>query len=616
MGFETPQYPLSDLLRKVETGEIQLPDFQRGYKWDEERIRALLITVLRGYPMGSLMALDTANSMVRFKPRPITGAPPEAAKNEPSLLILDGQQRLTSLFQSLWGDGIVETETDRRKKVQRRYFLDLNKALESEEIPDDAVFMTPPDGVIRSNFNRDIDLDLSTEDKWIEHLCVPMSSIFSGTIHSVLAKVAASEGNAELQTKFSNRIMNPLMQYRLPAIKLDRETPKGAVATVFEKVNTGGLPLNVFELLTATFAGDGDYFEEHGHDFRLVDDWKKTEEILRSSPVLEYVGRSEFLTAVTLLVNHDRPGRTSARREDILRLDLRDYVAAADRIRGALKWVAAFLKRNRIHTAFDIPYGTQLIPLLTIRAILGERADIHGVFERISQWYWCGVLGEMYGSTTETRFAWDVDEVPEWATDETGEVPLPHTIKQSSFVESRLVSLKTRNAAAYKGIYALLMQHECQDWATARNFNDATFLDLDVDIHHVFPRKWCDDKGIDPHLRDSIVNKTPLGRATNIAIGGSSPQDYVPKLEKRARLDSEKLDAIIASHQIAPETLRNADFVSFFTDRRRRILALVEAAMGKPAQRDIDDTELLGGLEGPAEFEEENGDTTSPTLPV
>ena len=101
MGFETPQYPLSDLLRKVETGEIQLPDFQRGYKWDEERIRALLVTVLRGYPMGSLMALDTSNSMVRFKPRPITGAPASAAKTDPSLLILDGQQRLTSLYQSL-----------------------------------------------------------------------------------------------------------------------------------------------------------------------------------------------------------------------------------------------------------------------------------------------------------------------------------------------------------------------------------------------------------------------------------------------------------------------------------------------------------------------------------
>lgn len=150
------------------------------------------------------------------------------------------------------------------------------------------------------------------------------------------------------------------------------------------------------------------------------------------------------------------------------------------------------------------------------------------------------------------------------------------------------------------------MQQDCQDWATAQNFNDATFLDLDVDIHHVFPRKWCDSRGIDPYLRDSIVNKTPLGRSTNIAIGGASPKDYVPKLEKRAQIDATRLDGIIASHQIAPELLRDEDFAGFFTDRRRRILTLVESAMGKTAQRDIDDTELLGGLEGPDEFEEES----------
>ncbi|UBI03017.1 DUF262 domain-containing protein [Corynebacterium freneyi] len=242
MGFETPQYPLSDLLRKVETGEIQLPDFQRGYKWDEERIRALLVTVLRGYPMGSLMALDTSNAMVRFKPRPITGAPASAAKTEPSLLILDGQQRLTSLYQSLGGDGIVETETDRRKKVQRRYFLDINKALSYDEIPDDAVFMTPPDGVIRTNFNRDVELDLSTEDDWVRQRCVPMSSLFNGTIYPILTKISLADGNDSLQTRFSSQVLNSLMQYRLPAIKLDKDTPKGAVATVFEKVNTGGLP--------------------------------------------------------------------------------------------------------------------------------------------------------------------------------------------------------------------------------------------------------------------------------------------------------------------------------------------------------------------------------------
>ncbi|MBP0645272.1 hypothetical protein J8J17_26125, partial [Mycobacterium tuberculosis] len=78
-------------------------------------------------------------------------------------------------------------------------------------------------------------------------------------------------------------------------------TSKGAVATVFEKVNVGGLPLNVFELLTATFAGDPQYYESHGTDFRLNDDWKETQEKFAAYPVLAGLENTDFLQAVTLL---------------------------------------------------------------------------------------------------------------------------------------------------------------------------------------------------------------------------------------------------------------------------------------------------------------------------
>ncbi|WP_397333799.1 DUF262 domain-containing protein [Ornithinimicrobium sp. INDO-MA30-4] len=100
MGFQTPLYQLSDYLRKTTTGKIQLPDFQRGYKWEDERIRQLLVTILRGHPLGVLMLLKGGNDQIRFKPRAIEGAGvPNGAV--PDSLLLDGQQRLTSLTQSL-----------------------------------------------------------------------------------------------------------------------------------------------------------------------------------------------------------------------------------------------------------------------------------------------------------------------------------------------------------------------------------------------------------------------------------------------------------------------------------------------------------------------------------
>ena len=101
MGFTTPSYSLKDLFSRAERGELQLPDFQRSYLWDVDRVRTLVTSVLRGYPVGSFLALDTRNAEQRFKPRPLEGV--NVAGVEPGLLLLDGQQRLTSLFHAFKG---------------------------------------------------------------------------------------------------------------------------------------------------------------------------------------------------------------------------------------------------------------------------------------------------------------------------------------------------------------------------------------------------------------------------------------------------------------------------------------------------------------------------------
>src|SRR5660397_169969 len=120
MGFQTPQYSLPKYLDRVTSGEYQLPDFQRSYKWDEDRVKDLLVTVLRGHPMGVVMLLKAGNDQVRFKPRPIEGVVLDSDA-EPDALILDGQQRLTSLTQALTGEGVVHTKDDRGKLFDRKY---------------------------------------------------------------------------------------------------------------------------------------------------------------------------------------------------------------------------------------------------------------------------------------------------------------------------------------------------------------------------------------------------------------------------------------------------------------------------------------------------------------
>ena len=590
MGFQTPLYELSDYLEWTNSGRIQLPDFQRGYKWEDERIRSLLVTILRGHPLGVVMLLKTGNDQVRFKPKPLAGTSVPAG-TDAELLLLDGQQRLTSLTQALSGDGVVATMDSRGKLLKRRYYLDIAMALEGEDRIDDAVRSIPGDGIVRSNFGRDIELDLSTEDKEREQGFFPVRLLFS---NDTVTWLFAMDDKTQA-SMFHAKVIKPVTTYNIPAIELDTATSKSAVATVFEKVNTGGLSLNVFELLTATFAGDKKHFDAHGTDFRLNDDWLKTQKLFAGQPTLAGLENTDFLQALTLLATRERnladtntkPPAISARREDILKLTLDEYLEWVDPLRDAFLWVADFLADRHIFTDKFLPYPKQLVPLATIKVIMGGDADLLGHRDRLVRWFWCGILGELYGGAIETRFVRDIEQVPVWARDEP-DAPMPRTVQDANFVESRLHSLRTRNAAAYNGLYALLLANGSRDWMKDKALDKVQYASLKVDIHHIFPQHWCQQQGIDDERRESIVNKTAIAYDTNRSIGGAAPSSYLAAIEKRAQIPAAQLDTLLEGHLVPAEDLRADDFDSFFVERRERLCLLVENATGKAVQRDVD----------------------------
>lgn len=590
MGFQTPLYELSDYLTWTTSGKIQLPDFQRGYKWEDERIRALLVTVLRGHPLGVVMLLKTGSNQVRFKPKPVEGAD-GVSDVEPEKLLLDGQQRLTSLTQALTGDGVVATMDARGKKLTRKYYIDIAVALEGEDRIDDAVRALPADGVLRTNFGRDIELDVSTPEKERENGYFPISLLFSEDVLSWLFELTEIE-----QAKaFNAQVIQLAKSYKIPAIELDNQTSKSAVATVFEKVNTGGLALNVFELLTATFAGDKKHYDQYGTDFRLNDDWQKTQQVFADRPVLAGLENTDFLQAVTLLATRKRnladtsakPAGISAKREDVLKLTLDDYVEWVDPLRAAFLWASDFLADRHIFDPRFLPYPKQLVPLAAIKVVMGADADLLGPHRRLVRWFWSGILGELYGSAIETRFVRDIEQVPAWARDEGSDAP--RTIQDATFVESRLHSLRTRNAAAYKGIYSLLLANKARDWMEDKALDKVQYASLRTDIHHIFPKHWCEANGIDGERRESIVNKTAISARTNRTIGGSAPSRYLPALEVKAQIPTVLLDSLLDSHLVPASALRKDDFDGFFTARRERLCQLIEKAMGKTVQRDVDE---------------------------
>lgn len=588
MGFQTPLYELSNYLERTTSGKIQLPDFQRGYKWEDERIRQLLVTILRGHPLGVVMLLETGNDQIRFKPRPIEGS--DVAPGTPAeALLLDGQQRLTSLTQALTGNGVVQTMDSRGKRMDRRYYIDMALAVQGDDRMDEAVLSLPGDGIERTNFGKDILRDVSTPDKERAEGLFPVSLLF-GDAMSWLFEF----GDRDLAREFNTAVLKPAASYNIPAIELDKNTSKSAVATVFEKVNVGGLSLNVFELLTAAFAGDADHFRRYGTDFRLNDDWKETQEKFASYPVLAGLENTDFLQAVTLLATRKRnlehtgkrPPAISAKREDVLKLTLDEYLEWAEPLREAFIWTSDFLADRHIFGARFLPYPKQLVPLASIRVVMGKDADLLGPREKLVQWFWCGILGELYGGAIETRFVRDLEQVPAWARGDEA-ATTPNTVNDATFVESRLHSLRTRQAAAYKGIYALLLGNGARDWMADKALDKVQYTSLAVDIHHIFPKKWCDNNKIDDEHRESIVNKTAVSAVTNRTIGGSAPSAYLAQIEKKAQIPSTRLNQLLEAHLVPAEHLRSDDFDAHFEERRARLCELVEKAMGKAVPRDV-----------------------------
>lgn len=579
--FDSTVESLLDLLASIKEGKTQLPDFQRGWVWDDERIRKLLVSISLSYPIGAVMMLQTGNPSVRFAPRPVEGVK-ISNQVEPERLILDGQQRLTSLYQSLILKGPVTTRDSRGKEIKRFYFIDIDKILDPDVDREEAIISVPEDRMVRGPGNKII-ADYSDISKECDQGMLPVNCLLDpAELLKWQSKYFADTSKISERSIKWQRLMTEVFprfqQYQVPVIMLRKQTPKEAVCQVFENVNTGGVSLTVFELLTATYAAD---------NFQLREDWSLREIKLKNNNkpynnILADISSTDFLQTVSLLVTYEKKknkltAAVSCKRKDILKLTLSDYKKWADKAVDGFIEAAKFLQEQHIFSSRDLPYGSQLIPLAAILTHLGNKAHNIDVRCKIARWYWCGVLGELYGGGTETRFAKDLPEVIEWINGGTE----PSTIADANFASDRLLTLRTRNSAAYKGLSALLMKEGAKDFLSGIPIDIQIYYDERIDIHHIFPRVYCKSMKIDKDLYDSIVNKTPLSYRTNRIIGADAPRVYLEKLEKQGKITCTKMNQILQTHLIDPQSLRDNDFDRFFKQRRQALIKIIETVMGK-----------------------------------
>jgi hypothetical protein len=602
--FQTNPIDLDSLLNDCHRGVLQLPDFQRSWVWDEERIKSLIASVSRAFPIGALMSLNTGGP-VNFKPRPVEGAPVEAKQTAPRSLLLDGQQRMTSLYQVTLRGKVMETVTPKNKKVKRWFYIDIKKALDPSVEREEAIVGVPEDRIVRTDFGRETVLDLSSAEREYASLMYPVSRVFDWDRwqdgFDKYWRGDQNESTREEFRAFKRQILENFKYYRVPVIALDQSTSKEAVCVVFEKVNTGGKPLDAFELVTAMYAASGhelrkDWYGDDGTKGRH----RRLAETLRpagqDTGIVAGVSNTDFLQAISLFHTRDRrraaenagkEGKelpaVTGNRQALLNLPLEEYKRYEAQVEWGFVQAAKFLHMLHIYRIFDLPYQSQIVPLAAILADVGDAWEHEATRAKLVRWYWNGVFGELYGSAVETRIARDFMEVPVWLKGG----PEPSTVSETMFRADRLKTMRMRLSAAYKGVNALLMKEGAQDFRSGQKFDHTIFFGENVDIHHIFPQDWCKNQGIKPNVFDSIINKTPLSYRTNRIVGGVAPSQYLAKLEKGDEttppIDRERLDIYLTSHLINPSLLRADSFDAFMVDRQKRLLALIEQATGKVA---------------------------------
>ena len=585
--FDSTKRRLSELLNDISKGKIQLPDFQRGWVWDDNRIKGLLASVIKSFPISVVTLLETGDN-VSFKTKPVEGAPaPEGVK--PEYLILDGQQRLTSLYQAIVTNKVVKTKNAKGYEILRWYYIDMKKAMDPSVDLEEAIFSINEKKVITTNLGRDVVLDLTTQEKEFENLMYPVCMIdeYSEWRWRFEKYWDYNPEKIRFLSEFERYVINNYSHYDVPVIEMKKENSKEAVCQVFEKVNTGGVSLTVFELLTATYAASG---------FDLKHDWEEIKAKFSKAKVLKLTSNTDIIQAVTLLstfkkrneaqksgVEPEKLPAVSAKRKNMLELKVDDYKVYRDVIVDGFLTAAKILVDNHIFSARDLPYTTQLIPMSAIIAVLGDSINNLGIKRRLMRWLWCGVFGELYGSANETRYAQDIQQVVDWVINDGNE---PQTVYEAIFSPTRLNTLRSRNSAAYKGIYALLMDENTKDWLSGSKIDNMTYFDESIDIHHIFPRHWCEKNHIPRTDFDTIVNKTPLSKGTNIFVGGEAPSKYLVRLEKRAEATTEDINYLLCTHLINPSIIRTDDFYAFIADRKEQILKRIEQATGKSIVRD------------------------------
>lgn len=546
------------LIGNARKGWLVLPEFQRSFIWDRQAVEELLVSILNDYFIGTLLLLNVSPTDSPFKARKIEGV--EDDKVYPKRMVLDGQQRLTSVHYAVFGPNLPLKHTS----YPYRFFLDLDRALEDNW--DQAVFSWP------TYWDKTGDLFADRQLQYRQKM-LSFTALKDWATWQEWRDGYRDFCDEDKETEYDkawmkevDELVRTFLNFNVALVELPQGTSLEMVVEIFERINRTGEPLSVFELLTARL---------WKHDINLRDLWQAT---LDTHPAIDQVASDKgerypkfALQVVALLRGQE------CKRKNLIMLEGEDFPEDWE---TANTYIAKALQRLHntsegaygVIPALSLPYSTLVPPLAVIlHAIETQYPGRPDVYSKMHHWYWSSVFTERYGGSTDTLTQRDYIQLTGWMKNDD---QIPDAVVTDPAQFQRDLHEVVRMGAVYKGILCLVALKGAKDFYSG----DAIALH-ELDDHHIFPKSHLRDWGYQQDERNTILNRTLISRQTNREfIHSDPPSAYVREMERLHGVEGTK--RILATHLIdeqAYSAMTRDDYEAFLDARENTIMAEIAA---------------------------------------
>ncbi len=564
MDIEPRKPYLTELIDQVRQGKLALPQFQRNFVWSRDDIADLFVSLLSGHYIGSFLLLKADPENQPFAVRALQGVPLSPDEVHCDALILDGQQRLTAVHYGLYAPEIAVKNT----KYPYLFFLDLD-ALANGEL-EEAVFSERAD-------QCDVLQDRRTQftERVLPLTCLREWDDWANEYEDWLIEKDPSMNQFRAQRNEMRPVWKQALDtfrlFQIPVIDLPRvgeDDPEGLaqVCTIFEKINTSGVRLSVFDLLTARLY-------VHGIDLhRLWEDALAAHSELSRFESEDTTDYSVLvLRAVGLLRGLEVKGKTLINLSPEGFED--DWRSAAEATEWALTRLSATNEEGL--GVFDIkwlPYSTMIPVLAAVLRRINDSRLSADAYDLLTRWYWSSVFTERYGGAVESTTYRDYTDIIRAAEDPTFEPEFAALARrQLSETGFSLLDVGRQNAV-YKGTMCLVAKEGAKDF---RSGDSIEFHELDD--HHIFAqafmRELLDGDGQRVYSENSVnavVNRTLISSETNKLISRLRPSEYM-----RSIMPADRMERILRSHfidQDAQAAMADDDYDRFALAREEAIV--------------------------------------------